>query len=76
MVKFYLVQLNMKIMGYERILCTVICFCASEWVWEANSIAIAKEMHAEGIKRGPQSIRCHVHDEKPLGTVENKNSGF
>ena len=65
----------MKIMDYERLLCTVICFCASESVREAKSIVVAKEIRAEGIKRGPQNIRSHFQDENPLGTVVNENSG-
>ena len=66
----------MKIMDYERLLCTVICFCASESDREANSLVVAKEMHAKGMKRGPQSIKSHFHDENPLGTVVNENSGL
>ena len=65
----------MKIMDYERLLCTVICFCASEWVREANSIVVAKEMRAKKMNRGPQRIRSHFHDENPLGTFVNENSG-
>ena len=61
----------MKIMDYERLICTVIHFLATTSVRKAKTAVPTGEIRAELIYWGSKSIRFHFHGENTLGTVEH-----